>query len=178
MKKKKVAVLLMGILICENLGLADANLVKAASSQKTVLVKLDKKNPKKYVTVKTTIKKVKDPEKVKNYETYYRKVGVSIKIRIVSMKGKPREKTFNLFDSMSKGGKGYLIFDFPRKKFVRGVIYNDHKEMVHAGNTKFNMDLAEIKGVSKITYKITITNPARKKILKSVKVKKGATLCG
>ena len=164
----------MGALLCGNLVPLNVKLVQAASAKKTVIVKLDKKNPRKCVSVKTTIKNPKYPDNDKKLKAYYRKVGVSIKIQIISMKGKPKEKSFDLFNSISEDGKGCLIFGFPRKKFTRGVIYNDKSKMFHhVGDTKVNMDLDEIKGVSKITYKITFTNPSGKKIFKNVKVKKG-----
>ncbi|MCX4304117.1 MAG: hypothetical protein OSJ66_08985 [Clostridia bacterium] len=62
--------------------------------------------------------------------------------------------------------------DYATKKFKPGIIYNDSNEKWHAGDTYIDLGLEDIKGVSKITYKLTFTSSSGNKILKNVKVKK------
>lgn len=171
MKGKVMTIILVGALLCGSLAPMNMRQSEAASASKSVTVTLDKASPQKYVALYTNVKK---PSGIINWnDAYYKKTGVQIKVQIISMKGKPKKAKISTLNSVSDGGKGCLLLKYNAKKFKSGIIYDDSKDKFHSGDTYIDLSLDDIKGVSKITYKITFANPSGKKIFKNVKVKKG-----
>lgn len=171
MKRKMMIMILVGALLCGSLAPVNLKQAEAASASKTVTVTLDKASPSKRIVLRTNVKKPSG-EKMKDWDAFYNKAGVQIKVQIVSMTGRPKKAKIDVLDSQSDGGKGCLLLSFPAKKFKKGIIYDDSNEKFHCGNTYVLLGLDDIKGVSKITYKLTFTNPSGKKSFKSLKVKK------
>ncbi|MCX4304116.1 MAG: hypothetical protein OSJ66_08980 [Clostridia bacterium] len=88
MKRKIMIIILIGALLCVSLTPVNLKRAKAASAKKTVTVTLDKVSPIKHIVVHTNAKKKSGNI---DWNTYYEKVGIQIKIKIVSMKGKPKK---------------------------------------------------------------------------------------
>ena len=158
-------------------------------SEKTVTVTLDKKHQGKAIYWKPT-KKFRGFKSEEQYRKYRRKYGIRVTIKVVAIKGNAKNgeviRDFKgkyrdhicHFDLYGGDGCG-PSYPYNYKKLKKGTILKDYNgpitkdcEDAYVGKNVLVGDyINRVKGIKKITYKITFKSVSGKKIIDYVKVK-------
>ena len=169
MKRIGKKICLLGMIVFGCVMMFQTQKTEGAVKSQSVTVTLDKKNPAKIVQVKSILKE-SEFKNIKNYEKFTNKNKLYIKIEVLEMTGKVsgNVKKINTCAAGSRMSSGYEIENCPVKVFKRGYVTESDWNI---GDTAIECNLSDIKGVSKISYKITVSGNKGNKVIKSIKVK-------